>query len=56
MMHFAGFAGFDDQPGLHAQALADQVMMHRRRGQGGGDRDAGRRDLAVRQDQDVAVG
>ena len=31
MMHLARFAGLHHQPGLHAQALADQMMMHRRR-------------------------
>ena len=30
MMDFARFARFDDQAGLHAQTLADQMMMHRR--------------------------
>ena len=28
MMHFARFAGFDDEAGLHPQALADQLVMH----------------------------
>ena len=30
MVDFAGFAGFDDQPGLHPQAPADEMMMDRR--------------------------
>jgi hypothetical protein len=40
VMHFARFAGFDDQAGLHAQALTDKVMMHRRRRQQRRHRDA----------------
>ena len=39
-MHLARLAGLDDQAGLHAQALADQVMMHRRGGQQRRDRNA----------------
>ncbi len=31
MMHLARFAGLDHETGLHAQALADQMMMHGRR-------------------------
>ena len=56
MMHLARFAGLDHEPGLHAQALADQMMMD------GGDREQRRngnalgRNRAVGQDQDVVVG
>ena len=55
VVHLTGLAGLDDQAGLHTQALADQVMVHRRRGQGRGDRDPVGRGLAVREDQDIAV-
>jgi hypothetical protein len=40
MMHFARLAGLDDDAGHRAQALADQVMMHRRSGEQGRDRHA----------------
>ncbi len=56
MMHFARFAGFDHQTGAGAQALADQVMMHRRRRQQGRDRHALHRNRAVRQDENVVAG
>ena len=55
MMHFARFAGFDHQTGLHPQALAHQLVVH-----GGGRQQSGHRDpvrplFAVRQDQDRVV-
>ena len=56
MVHLARFAGLDDDAGAHAQALADQVVVHRRGGQQRRDRDAVLADLAVRQDQDGVVG
>ncbi len=56
MMHLAHLARFDHQAGLGAQAAANQVMMHRRRHQQGGDRHPVGRHRAIRQDQDVAVG
>ena len=55
MMHLARLAGFDDQADRGAQALADQVMMHRRRRQQRRDGDAVRADLAVGQDDDVVA-
>ncbi len=55
MMHFARFAGLDDQPGLHAQALADQMMVHGRGRQQSRHRDAVGPLRAVGQDQDVPV-
>ena len=56
VMHLAGLTRLNHQSGLHAQSLADQVMMDRRSRQGGGDRDPVARCLTVRKDQDVAVG
>ena len=56
VMHFARFAGFHHQPGLHAQALADQVVMNGCGGQRRGNRDAVRRGGAVRQNENVVVG
>ena len=55
MMHFARFARLDDEADRRAQALADQVMMHRRRGEQRGDRDAVGADETVRQDDDVVA-
>ena len=55
VMHFARFAGFNHQTGLHAQALTDEVVMHGGSGQQGGHRDAVRTLRAVGQDQDVLV-
>ena len=51
-MRFARLAGLDDQTALRARALADEVMMHRRRGQ---QRRNGRViavDAAIRKDHD----
>ena len=56
MMDFAGFAGFHHEPGLHPQALPDQVMVDRRGRERGGDRNAIRAGSAVRNDEDVDVG
>ena len=56
MVHLARLAGLDDEAGLHAQALADQVVVHRRGGQRRRDRDAVGPGGAVGQDQDVDVG
>ena len=53
-MHLARLAGLDDQAGLRAQALADQVVVHRRGRQQRRDRHALGRHGAVGQDQDVA--
>ncbi len=55
MMHLARLAGLDDEADRGAQALADQVMMHRRRRQQRRDRDAVRPDHAVGQDDDVVA-
>src|SRR3546814_10310089 len=40
VMHLARFARLDDEAGLHPQALADQMMVDRRRRQRGRDCDA----------------
>ena len=56
MVHLARLAAFHHQADLVAQALADQVVMHRGGGEQGGDRDALGRDGAIGQDQDVVVG
>ncbi len=55
MMHFARFAGFDHQPGLHPQALPHQVMMHRSRRQQRRHRHAGLALRAVGQHQNVVI-
>jgi hypothetical protein len=55
VVHFARFAGFDDQPGLHPQALADEVVVDGRRRQQRRHRDPVRPLRAVGQDQDVLV-
>ena len=47
VMHLAGLAGFDDEADRGPQALADQVVVHRRRGEERRDRDAVRADHAV---------
>ena len=55
MVHFARFAGFDDQTGLHAQPLPHQLVMHcRRREQRGHGNTVGAL-AAIRQDQDVGI-
>ena len=56
MMHLAWLAAFHHQADLVAQALADQVVVHRGGGEQGGDRDAIGRHRAIRQHQDVVVG
>ena len=53
VMHFARLAGLDHEADRGAQALADQVMMHRRAGEQRRDRNVGRPGAAVRQDDDV---
>ena len=55
MVHFARFAGFDDQPGLHAQALPHQLVMHCGGGQQGGHGNAVGALAAIGQDQDVGI-
>ncbi|EHJ61206.1 hypothetical protein NSU_1794 [Novosphingobium pentaromativorans US6-1] len=55
VVHFARFTGLDDQAGLHAQALADEVMVHGSRRQQGRHRNAVGALGAVGQDQDVLV-
>jgi hypothetical protein len=45
LVHFARFAGFHHQANRGAQALADQVVVHRRRRQQRRDRDAVGADL-----------
>ena len=40
MVDFTRLAGLDHQPGLHPQALTDEVVMHRRSGQQCRHRDA----------------
>ena len=56
MMHLTGFAGFNHQPRLHAQALTDQMMMHRRGGKRGRNRNACGRNRAVGQNEDIGIG
>src|SRR3546814_1948890 len=55
VMHLARFARLDDEAGLHPQALADQMMVDRRRRQRGRDCDAFGRGHAVGQYQDVLI-
>ena len=55
MMDFARLAQLHHQPDGRAQALADQVMMHRRGGKQRRNSDAVRPDLAVGQDDDVVA-
>ena len=40
VMHLARFAGFDHEAGLHSEALAHQMVMHRRGGEQRGHRHA----------------
>ena len=56
MMHFSRFAGFHDKPRLHAQALADQMVMDGGGGQQRRHRHAVRRSGAIRQNENVVVG
>ena len=56
MMHFARLAGLHNQPSLHAQALADQVVMHRGRGERGRNGNAIRRHRTIRKDENILVG
>ena len=56
MMHLAGLAGLDDDPGQGALAAPDQVMVHRRGRQQRRDRHPLGRGRAVGQDQDVVTG
>ncbi len=56
MMHLARLAGLQHQADRGAQALADQVMMHRRAGEQHRNLDAVGAGLAVGQDDDVAAG
>ena len=53
MMHFARFASLDHEAHRSAQALADQVMMHRRGREQRRDRDAIRTDHAIGEDDYV---
>src|SRR5258708_4980460 len=53
LVHLARLAGLDDEARLGALAFADQVVVHRRGGEQGGDGDAFARHRAVRQDDDV---
>ena len=55
MMHLARLAGLQHQADRGAQALADQMMMHRRAGEQHRDRNAVGAGLAVGQDDDVAA-
>ena len=55
MMDFARLAGLDDEADRGAQALADQVMMHRRRREQRRDRDAVRPHHPVGEDDDVVA-
>ena len=56
MMDLARFAGLDHQSGLDPQALADELMMDRARGQCRGNRDSVGPGRTVRQYQHVDVG
>jgi hypothetical protein len=53
MMHLARLARFHHQPDRGAQALADEVVMHRRAGEQRRHGDVLRAGAAVRQDDDV---
>ena len=53
VVHLARLARFDHQPDRGAQALADQVVMHRRAGEQRRDRDVLGAGAAIRQDDDV---
>src|ERR1700720_4177538 len=55
MVHLARLAGLDDNAGLGAQPLADQMVVHRRGGEQCRDRHALDRHRAVGQDQDVVA-
>ena len=55
MMDLARFAGLDDEADRGAKPLADQVMMHGRSREQGGDRDAVRPDHAIGKDDDVVA-
>ena len=55
MVHLARLAGLDDEPDRGAQALADQVVVHRRRREQRRDRNAVGADEPVRQDDDVVA-
>src|SRR3546814_8041012 len=46
-MRIEAFGGADVDAGVRAQPLADEVRMHRRRGEHAGDRDAIRPDIFV---------
>ena len=52
VVHLAGLAGLDDQPGLRARALADEVVVDGRRREQARDRGAVLVDAAVGEDQD----
>src|SRR3546814_19157056 len=47
IMRIEAFGGADVDAGVRAQPLADEVRMHRRRGEHAGDRDAIRPDIFV---------
>ena len=53
MVHFAGLAGLDDKADRGAQALADQMMMHRRASEQRRNLNAVDTGAAIRQDDDV---
>ena len=55
MMNFTRFAGFDDQAYLGAKALADEVVMHGRGSEQGGDGNVFGIQLAIGQNQDVVA-
>ena len=55
MVDLARFAGFHHQPGLHAQTLADQLVMDRAGRERDRDRDSPGSGRTVGKDQDVAV-
>ena len=56
MMHFARLSGLHDEARLHAQALADQVVVHGSSREKGWHGNAFGRDGAVGQDEDIVVG
>ena len=53
VMHLARLAGFDDEADRRAQALADEVMMHRRAGEQRRHRNVLGAGAPIRQDDDV---
>ena len=56
VVHFARFAGFDQQAALGARAFAHEMVMHAGGREQAGNRRVLRVDAAIRQDQDAVAG